>query len=111
MRSQFFLDRLTRDTVRWWPHRTPARDRRWPARGLPGSRGRTSVRPAWVSGDRELSMPNPNTRRAIRRAARLAIASGGICLLLSFPAQQARAATGGQPPLLSGLTGVLGSVV
>ena len=56
-------------------------------------------------------MSKPNTRRVIPRAARFAIASGGISLLLSFPAQQARAATGGQPPLLSGLTGDLGSIV
>ena len=56
-------------------------------------------------------MSKPNTRRVILRAARFAIASGGICLLLSFPAQQAHAATGGQPSLLGGLTGVLGSIV
>ncbi len=56
-------------------------------------------------------MSKPNTRRVIRRAARFAIASGGICLLLSLPAQRADAATGGQPSLLGGLTGVLGSLV
>ena len=56
-------------------------------------------------------MSKPNTRRVILRAARFAIASGGICLLLSLPAEQAHAATGGQPSPLSGLTGVLGSIV
>src|SRR5580698_5173168 len=59
----------------------------------------------------ELSMSKPHTRRVILRAARFGIASGGICLLLSFPAQQADAATGGQPSLLGGLTGVVGSIV
>lgn len=56
-------------------------------------------------------MSKPNTRRVILRAARFAIASGGICLLLSLPAKQAQAGTGGQPSLLSGLTGVIGSIV
>ena len=70
-------------------------------------------------------MLKPSNRRVILRAARFALASGGICLLLSLPAEQANAATGGQPSLLSGLgsdvsgvvqtltapvTGVLGSV-
>ena len=53
-------------------------------------------------------MSKPNTRRVILRAARFAIVSGGICLLLSLPAKQAQAGTGGQPSLL---TGVIGSIV
>jgi hypothetical protein len=56
-------------------------------------------------------MSKPKTRRVILRAARFAIASGGICLLLSLPAKQAQAGTGGQPSLPSGLTGVIGSIV
>ena len=55
-------------------------------------------------GDLELSMSKPNTRRVILRVTRFAITTGGICLLLSFPAEQADAATVGQPSLLSGLT-------
>ena len=56
-------------------------------------------------------MSKPKKCRVILQAARFAIASGGICLLLSVPAQQADAATGGQPSLLGGVTGVLGSIV
>ena len=56
-------------------------------------------------------MSKPKTRRVILRAARFAIASGGICLLLSLPAKQAQAGTGGQPSLPSELTGVIGSIV
>src|ERR1700733_4634499 len=82
-----------------------------PGPGSSGTRSRTPARQARFSADRELSMSKPNRRRVILRAARLALASGGICLLLTFPAQQAHAATGGQPPLLGGLTGVVGSIV
>jgi len=46
-------------------------------------------------------MSEPKTRRVILRTARFAMASGGICLLLSVPAQQADAATGGDPSLLA----------
>src|SRR5580698_7472581 len=53
-------------------------------------------------------MSKPNTRRVIPRVARFAIASGGVYVLLSLPAQQADAATGGP---LSGLTDVAGSIV
>jgi hypothetical protein len=53
-------------------------------------------------------MSKPNTRRVIPRVARFAIASGGVYMLLSLPAQQADAATGGP---LSGLTDAAGSIV
>jgi len=56
-------------------------------------------------------MSKPRKRRVILRSARFAIACGGICLLLSFPAQQADAATLDQPSPLGGLTGVAGSAV
>src|ERR1700758_5110483 len=49
-------------------------------------------------------MSKPNTHRVILRVARFGMAGGGICLLLSLPAQQADAATVSQPSLLSGLT-------
>ena len=48
-------------------------------------------------------MSKPNTRRVIPRAAWFAIASGGICLLLSLPAQQAHAAAG-RPAIAAGRT-------
>src|ERR1700744_3765663 len=60
-----------------------------------------------MSGSWEQSMSKPNTRRVIPRVARFAIASGGVYVLLSLPAQQADAATGGP---LSGLTDVAGSI-
>lgn len=53
-------------------------------------------------------MSKPNTRRVIPRVARFAIASGGVYMLLSLPAQEADAATGGP---LSGLTDAAGSIV
>src|ERR1700753_3944891 len=56
-------------------------------------------------------MSKPSIRRVIRRAARFAIASGGICLVLSLTATQADAARGSEPPVLSGLTTVVGSLV
>lgn len=49
-------------------------------------------------------MSKPTTRRLVLRMAKFVLATCGICLLLSFPAERAWAATGGQPPSLSGIS-------
>src|SRR6201982_1672906 len=56
-------------------------------------------------------MSKPNKRRVAPRVAGFAITTGGICLLLSLPAEQANAATVGQPSLLFGLTSTVSGVI
>ena len=65
-------------------------------------------------GDWELPMSKPNTRRVvlrILRAARFAIAGGGIWLFLALLAQPAHAATDSQPSTLSGVTSGVSGVL